>query len=198
MQNSLNMEKNKTADAYYEIKHHFKDAIAHLRSLAKQTEAKETCKWGMPVYTLNGKNVYGICRFKDFFGIWFYQGVFLKDSKKVLRNAQEGKTKAMRHWNFKTIEEIDDKSVMAYLQEAIENQKLGKEMKPSRKSAAFVMPDMLQDAFEKNGTLKKAFYQFSPFKQKEFGEYYRCETRKNQAQKITKNNSFNTRGYWSE
>jgi len=66
------MEKNKTADAYYAVEHHYQEAIVHLRTLAKTTEAVETCKWGMPVYTINNKNVFGICRFKAFFGIWFY------------------------------------------------------------------------------------------------------------------------------
>lgn len=165
------MEKNKTADAYYATEHHFKEAITHLRKLAKSTEALETCKWGMPVYTIDNKNVFGICRFKAFFGIWFYQGVFLKDPKNVLSNAQEGKTKAMRHWNFTSQEEIDDKSVFAYMGEAIENQKKGKEIKPEKKNATFSMPLELRKVFEKDAKLHEAFKGFSRYKQKEFAEY---------------------------
>ena len=36
--------------------------------------------------------------FKEYFGIWFFQGGTLVDELKVLTNAQEGKTKAMRQW----------------------------------------------------------------------------------------------------
>lgn len=165
------MEKSKTAEAYYATEHHYQDAIVHLRKLAQNTEAVETCKWGMPVHTINKKNVFGICRFKEFFGIWFYQGVFLKDPKKVLRNAQEGKTRAMRHWNFTSIDEIDDKGVMAYLREAIKNQKLGKEVKPTKKGTAFIMPSRLKEALENNPQLNASFNTFSPYKQKEFAEY---------------------------
>ena len=182
------MEKNKTADAYYATEHQYKEAIAHLRTLAKTTEAIETCKWGMPVYTINNKNVFGICRFKAFFGIWFYQGVFLKDPKGVLRNAQEGKTKAMRHWNFRSLEEIDDKGVLAYIHEAIENQKLGKEVKPEKKNASFFMPSQLKEALRKDAGLQKAFKGFSPYKQKEFAEYIneakQEKTKFNRLQKI--------------
>ncbi len=165
------MEKSKTAEAYYSSEHHYKDAIGHLRELAKTTEAVETCKWGMPVYTVNNKNVFGICRFKDFFGVWFFQGVFLKDPKDVLRNAQEGKTKAMRHWNFSSIEEIDDLEVVAYMKEAIENQKQGKEVKPEKKSTTFVVPNILKEVLDGDSNLETAFRKFSPYKQKEFSEY---------------------------
>jgi uncharacterized protein YdeI (YjbR/CyaY-like superfamily) len=165
------MEKNKTADVYYETEHHFQKAIIHLRELAKTTEAVETCKWGMPVYTINTKNVFGICRFKAFFGIWFYQGVFLKDSKGVLRNAQEGKTKAMRHWNFTSIDEIDDEGVLAYINEAIENQKQGKEVNPKKKSTGFTLPQVLNETLKKDTVLNDSFKAFSPYKQKEFADY---------------------------
>ena len=182
------MEKNKTADAYYATGHHYQEAIVHLRNLAKTTEAIETCKWGMPVYTINNKNVFGICRFKAFFGVWFYQGVFLKDPKGVLRNAQEGKTKAMRHWNFTSIEEIDDEGVLAYINEAIENQKLGKEIRPEKKGAAYAMPSQLKEALEKNSKLHTSFKAFSPYKQKEFAEYIneakQEKTKRNRLEKI--------------
>lgn len=52
---------------------------------------EENLKWGMPVYSLEGVNVAGIVAFKNYVALWFYQGVFLKDDKKVLYNAQEGK-----------------------------------------------------------------------------------------------------------
>ena len=181
------MEKNKTAEAYYATEHLYKEAITHLRNLAKKTEAVETCKWGMPVYTVNNKNVFGICRFKTLFGIWFFQGVFLNDEKGVLQNAQEGKTKAMRHWNFNSIEDIDDEMVTAYMNEAIENQKLGKEVKPAKKNATFVMPEQLKSALKKDAQLNAAFKSFSPYKQKEFAEYLNeAKQEKNKLKRLEK------------
>lgn len=165
------MEKTKTAEGYYEQEHLFKDAILKLRDIAIKTEAIETCKWGMPVYTIQNKNVFGICRFKEFFGVWFFNGVFLKDPKKVLRNAQNGKTKAMRHWNFTKNEEIDTNGVLAYMNEAIANQKLGKVIPPQKKSSSFKIPELLQTELNSLPKLKDAFDTFPAYKQKEFCEY---------------------------
>jgi uncharacterized protein YdeI (YjbR/CyaY-like superfamily) len=53
-----------------------------LKEIIAQTELVETTKWGGPVYVLNSKNVIGVGGFKSYFGIWFYNGVFLKDKKK--------------------------------------------------------------------------------------------------------------------
>jgi uncharacterized protein YdeI (YjbR/CyaY-like superfamily) len=43
-----------------------------------------------------GKNLLGIGAFKNHFGLWFFQGSLLKQNTKLLVNAQEGKTQAMR------------------------------------------------------------------------------------------------------
>ncbi len=50
----------------------------------------------------------------------------------MLINAQEGKTRAMRQWRFGSVDEIDKKLVLEYVQEAIQNQKDGKQIKPEK------------------------------------------------------------------
>ncbi|MEH6656250.1 DUF1801 domain-containing protein [Leeuwenhoekiella marinoflava] len=42
------------------------------RAVLKQTEPVETFKWNVPVYTVDGKNVAGLGRFKNHFGVWFF------------------------------------------------------------------------------------------------------------------------------
>ncbi|GLU44120.1 YdeI family protein [Allomuricauda sp. NBRC 101325] len=164
------MEKSEKLEAYYEQEHPFRDGIAHLRQLALKTEAEETFKWSFPVYTIEGKNVFGICKFKSHFGVWFFNGVFLKDPKKVLENAQEGKTKGMRHWKFTALDEVDDMAVLAYMTESLENQKKGLEIQPEKTNKVEI-PDLLHAELKKHPTLQKAFENFTPYKQKEFCEY---------------------------
>ena len=164
------MEKSEKLETYYEKEHPFKDGIAVLRQLALKTEAQENFKWSFPVYTLNGKNVFGICKFKHHFGVWFFNGAFLQDPKKVLENAQEGKTKGMRHWKFHSLEEIDEKGVMAYMREALDNQKKGIELTPD-KATKTAIPELLKTQLTQNKGLKTAFDAFTPYKQKEFCEY---------------------------
>jgi uncharacterized protein YdeI (YjbR/CyaY-like superfamily) len=164
------MEKSEKIATYYNQDHPFKEGIAYLRRLALQTESEEDFKWSFPVYTVNGKNVFGICKFKNHFGIWFFNGVFLKDPKKVLENAQEGKTKGMRHWKFHALDGIDEKAVINYMKEAIENQKKGLEVKVE-KTSKVTIPVLLQQKLKESKELQTAFKNFTPYKQKEFCEY---------------------------
>jgi len=164
------LEKSEKLEAYYAKEHPFKEGIAYLRAIALKTEAIEDFKWGIPVYTLDNKNVFGICKFKSHFGVWFFNGVFLKDPKKVLENAQEGKTKGMRHWKFQNLDKIDEKTVLGYMKEALENQKKGLEIK-AEKSKKVTIPELLKSELKKDSQLKAAFEKFTPYKQKEFSEY---------------------------
>lgn len=167
---SNNTDAKIKVDAYFNKEQPFKQGIAFLRKIALNTELTETCKWGAPVYTINNKNVIGILAFKHHFGIWFYNGALLKDPKKVLLNAQEGKTKAMRHWKFLAVNDINKETVTDYILEAIENQKKGIEV-AFTKNTDVKRPEILTGALDKNIDLKRKFNSFTPYKQKEFITY---------------------------
>ncbi len=181
------MKKVGSVDEYIEVHSHFGKGLAILRDIINSTELEETLKWGAPVYTLNGKNVLGIGAFKNHFGIWFFNGVFLKDEKKLLVNAQE-KTKALRQMRFESQSEIDRNSVLAYVKEAIENQKLGKELKPEKKGNKVIIPRELAEILQKNKVLLDAFKSLTPYKQREYAEYIdtakRVETKQSRLNKI--------------
>ena len=164
------MDRGEKLEAYYTKAHPFREGINFLREIALKTEAEEHFKWSIPVYTLNNKNVFGICKFKNHFGVWFFNGVFLKDPKKVLENAQDGKTKGMRHWKFHDLEEVNEKVVLAYMNEALENQKKGLEIK-AEKTKEIEIPELLQSKLDSDSVLKSSFENFTPYKQKEFCEY---------------------------
>ena len=166
------MESSEKLEAYYEQEHPFKEGISILRDLALKTKVVETLKWGSPMYTTEGKNVFWIARFKNHFGLGFFNGMFLKDPKKVLVNVQEGKTQAMRHWQFKSIGEIDAPSIVAYINEAIENQKKGMRLIPEKKKKSeLIIPKLLKEAFDKNPKMEKAFTALSAYKQRDYAEY---------------------------
>jgi uncharacterized protein YdeI (YjbR/CyaY-like superfamily) len=141
-----------------------------LRQLLAQTELKETIKWGIPVFTFEGKNVLGFAGMKNHFGLWFYNGVFLSDPDQLLINAQEGKTKALRQWRLEDAEELDEQKLLALVREAIANEKKGLIWKPER-SEPLPIPELLADQLKNNSKLNAAFEELSPFKQKEYIEY---------------------------
>ncbi|TDS16947.1 uncharacterized protein YdeI (YjbR/CyaY-like superfamily) [Maribacter caenipelagi] len=166
------MEKQEKIDIFFSETHLFKNGVAQLRTLALACGMTETYKWNFPTYIVNGKNIIAINKFKNHFGIWFFNGVFLSDPEKVLENAQEGKTMAMRHWKFSSAEDIDEKVVTAYLKETIENQKKGLQLKVIKKSKPKIeIPAHLSIALENNVDIKDAFNKLSYSKQKDYAEY---------------------------
>jgi uncharacterized protein YdeI (YjbR/CyaY-like superfamily) len=160
----------------------WEDELLFLKSIIDKTELVETIKWGGPIYVYNKKNVIGIGGFKNYFAIWFLNGVFLKDEKKRLINAQEDKTKSMRQWRFTSKEEVKEKEVLEYILEAIENEKQGKVIKPAKKEA--IISELLQKEMDQNSALAEAFQKFSPYKQYEFLEY--IETAKQEKTKLSR------------
>ena len=159
-------------EAYYAKDQKFKKEIAILRELALETEFQEAFKWGSPIYTIENKNVLAIMAFKNHFGIWFFNGVFLNDPEKVLENAQEGKTKAMRHWKFTSGDAIDKKEILNYMREAIDNQKKGKILAPLKKAKKQLeIPTILQRLLDKNTENQKAFDTLTEGKRNEYIEY---------------------------
>ncbi|HEX9981140.1 MAG TPA: YdeI/OmpD-associated family protein [Flavobacterium sp.] len=164
------------------------EALDLLKSVIAQTELVEMTKWGGPTYCVNNKNVVGIGGFKSYVGIWFFSGVFLKDEQKVLLSANEGVTKALRQWRFQSIDEIrkNEKLILKYMNEAIENAKAGIELKPEKKG--LIASEQLEKAFKEDQTLAEAFEKFSPYKKNEFLEYIdsakREETKLSRLEKI--------------
>lgn len=144
--------------------------LTHLRNLVSQTELEETLKWGQPTYTIKNKNVLAIGAFKEHFGIWFFNGALLNDPDGHLHNAQEGKTKALRQLQFSSFEEMDDKVIKDFIQQAIANQKAGREVKIDTNRAADI-PPLLDETFSKDKSLKSDFDKLTPGRQREYAEY---------------------------
>jgi uncharacterized protein YdeI (YjbR/CyaY-like superfamily) len=164
------MKRANTVQEYIEIHPRYREELILLRDILLDTEVVETIKWGAPCYTVDEKNIVGIGAFKSYIGLWFHQGVFLKDKKKVLINAQEGTTKALRQWRFESIKDINPKLVKEYIEEAIDNQKQGKEMK-AVKAKTVATPTELRVALKSNSTLNKCYNALTPGKQREYSEH---------------------------
>ncbi len=177
-----------TVEAYLEKFDQWKPCLEYLRTMLLETGMEEKVKWGMPVYCLDNKNVAGIGAFASYVGIWFFQGALLEDPEKVLHNAQEGKTKAMRQWRFQSLEEIraNRHTLKQYLREAKKNQAEGREIRPVR-TRSVALPKELKQALASDEALKKAFQAITPGKRREYAEHIasakRADTRKKRLDK---------------
>lgn len=172
------MDKKKTWDKTRK----WEKELEFLKSVIIKAPLQETVKWGAPVYTYNGKNIVAVGGYKSYFGIWFYKGVFLKDEANLLINAQQGTTKSLRQWRFNNINEIDENLLLSYINEAIEIEKAGLEIKPEKKQT--VVPDLLQNQLDAIPELYEKFKALTPFKQREYCEY--VDTTKREITKLNR------------
>ena len=162
--------KDKKAANWSAYNDQWTEAEEFMQQLIVKTNLEKTIKWGAEVYTFNNKNVIGWGGFKDFFSLWFYNGVFLTDTDKVLVSASDGKTKSMRQWRFTNVDDMDDKKILAYINESIQTIKDGKEIKADafeEKKPEGIFKDFL----ESNTDVKNAFEKLTKGKQKEYVIY---------------------------
>lgn len=152
-----------------------------LKTIINKTGLVETKKWGAPVFTHNGKNVLGVIGLKNYFALWFYKGVFLKDVAGVLVSAAD-KTKSLRQWRFRSKADINEKLLLQYIKEAIEVEEAGLAIKPEKK--AVVIPVLLQQEIDSSPVFAEAFCKLTPGKQKEYCEY--IDTAKQEKTKLSR------------
>ena len=175
------MSDSEKINQYIQKHSNWSEELSFIRSLINTTELKEEVKWGAPAYTLNKKIILGLGAFKNHMGIWFHQGVFLKDVQQKLINAQDGKTKALRQWRIEKGDELDAKIVLAYVQEAIENSLAGKEIKPERTKKTLNLPPLLKSSLDADQKFAACFSKLSPGKQRDYAEH--IESAKREATK---------------
>jgi uncharacterized protein YdeI (YjbR/CyaY-like superfamily) len=138
--------------------------IAALQRILSGFDLKETCKWGKPCYTADGKNVVIIQGFKEYCALGFFQGALLKDPKKLL--VQLGRVQAARVMKFTGAKEIAAKkaTIKTYVREAVAAAKVGK--KVETKPAKIPMPDELKEKFRRDPRFKRAFEALTPGRQR--------------------------------
>ncbi len=163
------MNKTNSVPEYIRSHPDRSDELAKLREILSTTALTETVKWGVPVYTFGGENIVGMAAFKSYVGLWFYQGVFLKDQLGVLINAQEGTTKGLRQWRFEDASKINGPDILEYVNEAIQNQKAGKKIKPEKKLIA--IPEELEAAMQSDSVLKSKFEALTKGKRNDYAEH---------------------------
>jgi uncharacterized protein YdeI (YjbR/CyaY-like superfamily) len=141
--------------------------IAAMRRVLAGFVMEEECKWGKPTYTVDGKNIVILQGFKEYFGLGFFQGALLKDSKKVL--VQLGQVHAGRVMKFTSVKEITARAatIKAYVREAIAVEKAGLRME-RKKTSDFPVPEELTARFRKDPRFKRAFEALTPGRQRSY------------------------------
>jgi uncharacterized protein YdeI (YjbR/CyaY-like superfamily) len=141
------------------------DILEFLRQLILETELQEERKWGVPTYTINGKNVVMLGVFKDSCVLSFIKGQLIPDPKGLLElpgpNSREGRI--LRFTHLSQAVQLE-KEIRNYLQEAIQVERSGKKAAPS--SSPQMLPDELQQKFTEHPGLETAFFALTPGRQR--------------------------------
>jgi uncharacterized protein YdeI (YjbR/CyaY-like superfamily) len=151
--------------------HSWKEELALLRQIVRQTGLVEESKWGVPCYTYEGKNIVSVSAFKGYACLSFFKGVLLQDPAKILtKNGENSQT--FRLLKFTDLSQIlaQQENIKTYISEAIELEKTGQKIVYQKNPEP--LPEELLDRFEIDPALKKAFESLTPGRQRGYIIYF--------------------------
>lgn len=145
--------------------HPWREELAALRSLLLQSGLTETCKWGVPCYTLSGKNIAVLAAFKDYCAVNFFKGSLLTSRPELLLPSGTA-TQVARQVRFTSMQEVQRQrsALTDLLKEAIVSEQSGKRI-ARKKPEDYPMPDELVLKFEEDPGFEKAFRALTPGRQ---------------------------------
>ena len=161
-------EKNPKVDDFLSKESKWQAEFTMLRNILLDSPLKEDLKWGVPCYTLNGKNVVLIHGFKEYCALLLIKGSLLKDPDGILITQTEN-VQAGRQIRFTGTGEIErlENSIRTYISEAIRLEESGAAVS-FRKNTDFVIPEELADRFASQPELKEAFEALTPGRQRAY------------------------------
>ena len=168
--------------------HQWFDVLEVLRGLILESELVEDCKWGVPCYTLEGKNVLMLSAFKQFACISFFKGTLLRDGQQLLEKAGPN-SQITRLLKFTNIEAIakNEEYIRAYIKEAIALEKSGAKVTVPEQSTP--IPIEFEEILEANPALKTAFEALTAGRQRGYLLYFsqpkQSKTRLSRIEKCT-------------
>lgn len=181
--------RNLEVDKLFNQASQWKNEYEQLREIILECDLDEVIKWGQACYTHNGKNIVLIHGFKEYCAILFFKGVLLKDDLQILIQQSEN-VQAGRQLRFRNTDDIKrfKHEIIAYVNEAIEIEKAGKEVE-FKETKEFKMPEELIQKLEQDANFKSAFESLTPGRQRAYILYFSSpkypKTREARIEKMT-------------
>ncbi len=144
--------------------HRWREELDMLRQIVLASGLTEEIKWGVPVYTLNGKNVVNIGALRETCTIGFFKGALMSDPHGLLmRQANIQQSRVIFFTSVDEIVRVKDK-LADTIREAIEVENSGVKFVPVINPEP--IPDELLQAFEEDPVFERAFYALTPGRQR--------------------------------
>lgn len=166
------IQTNPKVDGFLRKSKQWQEELQKLRMIILDCGLSEEIKWRVPVYTLDGRNIVFLGRFKNFCALSFVKGVLLKDPKGILDKPGEN-TQSARLIRFTDVRRVAELQpvLKSYVQEAIEVEKAGLKVK-FKKVSEFNIPAEFQAKLDANPALKAAFSALTPGRQRAYLLYF--------------------------
>jgi uncharacterized protein YdeI (YjbR/CyaY-like superfamily) len=125
----------------------------------------EEIKWGVPCYTIDGKNVLMLGALKSYCVISFFKGVLIDDKHQLLHRPGEH-SQSYRMMRFTSVQAIEQQreAILDYIHQAIALHR--SQSKVVRQSNPEPIPQELAEALERDSDLAAAFNALTPGKQR--------------------------------
>ena len=169
---SIISHMNPKVDFYFTKATAWQKELKKLRTIILDCGLTETLKWGVPCYMYGKSNIVLVHVFKEYCAMLFFKGALLQDAKGILIQ-QTKNVQAARQIRFTNVKEISSKeaTLKAYINEAIEVEKAGLEVK-LKKTKAFSVAEEFQKKLDKSAALKTAFKALTPGRQRGYLLYF--------------------------
>ena len=141
------------------------DGVVDDVSMGSQTELKEVLKeelkWGVPCYTLEGKNVLMVSALKEVCCVSFFKGALLTDPEGVLEKAGPN-SQVARLMKFQSMEEVAERegALRVLIEQAVAVERAG--LKVVLEPNPEPVPEELEQAFAEDPSLATAFEALTP------------------------------------
>ena len=165
--------------------HTWQQELIALRRIVLECGLDEECKWGVPCYTFQGKNILMVSALKDSCILSFFKGSLLHDEHGMLSFAGEN-SQVAKMFRFTRAEDILmlEELIKTYIFEAVEVEKAGLKVP---QSAAPELPDELLQKFEEMPAFQVAFEALTPGRQRGYLLYFsqpkQAQTRESRIEK---------------
>ncbi len=164
--------KNPKVAFYFSKATKWGEELQELRRIVLGCGLTEELKWGVPCYTLDGRNIVLIHVFKEYCAVLLFKGALLKDEDGLLiqQTANTHTTRQVRFTNTQTIIDLEPR-ITEFIREAINVERSG--LKPaSNSSKALVFPEEFQAKLDESAALKLAFEALTPGRQRAYNLYF--------------------------
>ncbi|MBE7177841.1 MAG: YdeI/OmpD-associated family protein [Mucilaginibacter polytrichastri] len=163
---------NPKTDFFFDKPGQWQEAYAKLRQIVLDCGLTEELKWGVPCYTLNGKNVVLIHGFKEYCALLFPKGALLKDEQGILIQQTEN-VQAARQVRFVSALQVVEMEALlkAYVQQAADIEKAGLKVE-LKKAEDFTVADEFAQKLNAIPDLKKAFEALTPGRRRAYLLYF--------------------------